>query len=230
MGKLDGRVAFITGAPAARAARTRLRWRPREPTSSSATSAPTWRCIGYPMATQDQLDETVKLVEEYGVRALGLQVDARDTDQVKAAVERTIDEFGRLDILLANHGIVDFSTVENDDRRVVEHDRRHQPDRHLQVHPGGHAADARGRVRPHRRDLVDGRPPDRPEPRALHRGQVGRDRPGQGCALEVADKGITVNAICPARGQHRPVLQPADLRHLLPGHREPDAWSSSRSG
>jgi NAD(P)-dependent dehydrogenase (short-subunit alcohol dehydrogenase family) len=64
------------------------------------------------MATPDQLAETVKLVEDLDRRAIGLQVDARDTAQVQAAVDRTLEEFGRIDILLANHGIVDYSTVE----------------------------------------------------------------------------------------------------------------------
>jgi len=54
----------------------------------------------------------VKLVEAFGVRAEGMQLDARDTEQLNDAVARTVEEFRSLDILVANHGIIDFSTVE----------------------------------------------------------------------------------------------------------------------
>jgi SDR family mycofactocin-dependent oxidoreductase len=112
MGKLDGRVALVTGG-----ARGQGRAHARALASEGADVVCTDICadvpvIGYPMSTPDQLAETVKLVEELGVRALGLRIDARDTDQINGAVEQTVAEFGRLDILLANHGIVDFSTVE----------------------------------------------------------------------------------------------------------------------
>jgi SDR family mycofactocin-dependent oxidoreductase len=112
MGKLDGRVAFITGG-----ARGQGRAHALALAEEGADVVVSDICadvagLGYPMATADQLAETVKLIEEFGVRALGLQVDARDTQEVNGAVGQTIAEFGRLDILLANHGIVDFSTVE----------------------------------------------------------------------------------------------------------------------
>jgi SDR family mycofactocin-dependent oxidoreductase len=112
MGQLDGKVAFITGG-----ARGQGRAHALALAAEGADVVVTDICadvptIGYPMATADELAETVKLVEKFGVRALGLPVDARNTDEINGAVQRTITEFGRLDILLANHGIVDFSTVE----------------------------------------------------------------------------------------------------------------------
>jgi NAD(P)-dependent dehydrogenase (short-subunit alcohol dehydrogenase family) len=112
MGQLDGRVAFITGG-----ARGQGRAHALALAAEGADVVVTdidqdVPAIGYPMASADQLAETVKLVEKFGVRALGLQVNARNTDEINNAVQRTITELGRLDILLANHGIVDFSTVE----------------------------------------------------------------------------------------------------------------------
>jgi SDR family mycofactocin-dependent oxidoreductase len=112
MGQLDGKVAFITGG-----ARGQGRAHALALAAEGADVVITDICqdvpvLGYPMASADQLAETVKLVEEFGVRALGLKVNVRNTDEVNAAVQRTISEFGRLDILLANAGIVDFSTVE----------------------------------------------------------------------------------------------------------------------
>jgi SDR family mycofactocin-dependent oxidoreductase len=112
MGQLDGKVAFITGGARGQGRAHALALAAEGADVVVADICQDVPVLGYPMATTDQLAETVKLVEEFGVRALGLQVNARNTDEVNAAVQRTISEFGRLDILLANHGIVDFSTVE----------------------------------------------------------------------------------------------------------------------
>lgn len=112
MRQLDGQVAFITGGGRGQGRSHALALAAEGANIVVADIARDIPGIGYPMATPDQLAETVKLVEEHGVRALGLQVDARDTTQINAAIDQTVSEFGRVDILLANHGIVDFSTVE----------------------------------------------------------------------------------------------------------------------
>ena len=112
MGKLDGRVALITGGARGQGRSHALALAAEGAEIVVCDIAADVPVLGYPMATEDQLAETVKLVESHDRRALGLRVDARDTAQVQAAVDRTMDQFGRIDILLANHGIVDFSTVE----------------------------------------------------------------------------------------------------------------------
>jgi citronellol/citronellal dehydrogenase len=45
-----------------------------------------------------------KDVEELGVRGLPIQIDVRDAEQVTALAARTLQEFGRIDILLNNAG------------------------------------------------------------------------------------------------------------------------------
>jgi SDR family mycofactocin-dependent oxidoreductase len=61
--------------------------------------------VGYPMATRDDLDETVNLVEKTGRRIVAEQADVRDIDRLKAVVDNGVAEFGRLDFVLANAGI-----------------------------------------------------------------------------------------------------------------------------
>jgi SDR family mycofactocin-dependent oxidoreductase len=112
MGQLDGKVVFITGGARGQGRAHALALAAEGADVVIADICQDVPVLGYPMASADQLAETVKLVEEFGVRALGLKVNVRNTDEVNAAVQRTISEFGRLDILLANAGIVDFSTVE----------------------------------------------------------------------------------------------------------------------
>src|SRR5204863_525281 len=43
-------------------------------------------------------------VEEQGVQALPVQVDVRDTDQIEAMAAKTMERFGRIDILINNAG------------------------------------------------------------------------------------------------------------------------------
>jgi len=112
MGQLDGRVAFITGGARGQGRAHALALAAEGADVVVADIAADVPGFGYPMASADQLAETVKLVEEYGVQALGLRVDARDTDQITEAVATTVGDLGRLDILIANHGVIDFSTVE----------------------------------------------------------------------------------------------------------------------
>ncbi|WP_436705432.1 SDR family NAD(P)-dependent oxidoreductase [Geodermatophilus sp. CPCC 205761] len=57
------------------------------------------------MATQDDLDETVRQVEALDRRALAVTADVRSQEQMDEAVRRGLAEFGQIDILIANAGI-----------------------------------------------------------------------------------------------------------------------------
>lgn len=61
--------------------------------------------LGYPLATRDDLDETVALVEAAGGEVLALEADVRDDHQVRAVVAAALERFGRLDGLVANAGV-----------------------------------------------------------------------------------------------------------------------------
>lgn len=105
MGKLDGRVAFVTGV-ARNQGRSHALTLAEEGADiigldicrEIATSCHTG-------ATEDDLAETVKLVEELG-RGIVVSVgDVRKYADVEAAFQKGLDEFGRCDIVLANAGI-----------------------------------------------------------------------------------------------------------------------------
>ncbi len=53
----------------------------------------------------ETVDGTVDEIEEEGGEALGLEVDVTDLERVETVMERIVDEFGSLDVLINNAGI-----------------------------------------------------------------------------------------------------------------------------
>jgi len=54
---------------------------------------------------QNLLDEVTQAIEkEFGVKALGISTDITDTKSVEACVDKVMDAFGRIDILINNAG------------------------------------------------------------------------------------------------------------------------------
>jgi SDR family mycofactocin-dependent oxidoreductase len=114
-GQLTGKVAFITGA-----ARGMGRAHAVKLASEGADVIAVDVCAGfdstdYPGATPDDLARTVELVERQGRRILARQVDVRDGEAVDDAVAEGLREFGRLDVVIGNAGIIRVS--DTDDRR-----------------------------------------------------------------------------------------------------------------
>ncbi|MFD5593441.1 SDR family oxidoreductase [Streptomyces griseorubiginosus] len=58
-----------------------------------------------------EAEEVVKEIEGFGVRAYAHEADVSDEDQVKAMVARMVDEFGTIDIMVANAGLQRDSAV-----------------------------------------------------------------------------------------------------------------------
>jgi len=55
----------------------------------------------------------VKKIEAMGRKVLPLQMDVSRMDEIKAAVEKAADHFGRIDILINNAGIAPENNIEN---------------------------------------------------------------------------------------------------------------------
>ena len=76
--------------------------------------------VPYPMATADDLAATVKLVEDTGARIVASQGDVRDRASLSTALQAGLDEFGRLDIVIANAGIAPMQSGDDGWRDVID--------------------------------------------------------------------------------------------------------------
>ncbi|WP_395308767.1 mycofactocin-coupled SDR family oxidoreductase [Mycobacterium sp. AMU20-3851] len=105
MGSLDGRVAFITGVARGQGRSHALRLASEGADIIGVDICADIDANGYPMASPEELDETVALVEAAGGRMVGSVADVRDFGALKSALDSGVEHFGRLDIVLANAGI-----------------------------------------------------------------------------------------------------------------------------
>ena len=111
MERLAGKVAFITGA-----ARGQGRSHAIRLASEGADVAISDICAPVngnmiPPATPEDLEETVRLVEKTGQRVLARHVDVRDLAGLEAFAADTVAQLGRLDVVVANAGILGWANA-----------------------------------------------------------------------------------------------------------------------
>lgn len=63
---------------------------------------------------QELIDQTAKMLREFGVEAEAFRADITDEQQFEDLFARTIDRFGRLDIMVNNAGYTDRSGLRHD--------------------------------------------------------------------------------------------------------------------
>jgi SDR family mycofactocin-dependent oxidoreductase len=207
LASLDGRVAVITGGARGQGRSHAVAL------SVAGADIVLWDLPGpmstltYPLATRDDLEATSKLVSEQGRRCLALSVDVRDADQVDAAVCQTVEEFGRLDIAVANAGVVTTGPLVD----VSDEAWEELVDTNLT----GVFHTLRAVVPPMREQRwgrivvtssMGGRMgiPGQSAYNATKWGVIGM---AKSLALELAKEGITVNVVCPTTAQ-TPMVQP----------------------
>jgi SDR family mycofactocin-dependent oxidoreductase len=108
MGLLDGKSVMITGAARGQGrAHAVLSAEHGADVIALDINEPI-HSVSYGMATDEDMAETVDQVKAAGGRILALTADVRSQDQLDHVVTRGIDEFGKIDCLIINHGICGY--------------------------------------------------------------------------------------------------------------------------
>lgn len=112
MGKLTGKSAFVTGAARGQGRSHAVRFAEEGANVIAVDFCHNIDSVGYPLATGEDLEETVRLIEKTGQRAVAARVDVRDHSAVEKAMTEGVEEFGRLDVVVANAGILSYGSGE----------------------------------------------------------------------------------------------------------------------
>jgi SDR family mycofactocin-dependent oxidoreductase len=105
-GRVAGKVAFITGAARGQGRSHAVRLAEE---GADIIAVDVCKRISsnedIPAPTPDDLAETADLVKNLNRRIVTAEVDVRDYDALKAAVDSGVEQLGKLDIIVANAGI-----------------------------------------------------------------------------------------------------------------------------
>ncbi|GAF44697.1 mycofactocin-coupled SDR family oxidoreductase [Rhodococcus wratislaviensis] len=109
MGRVTGKVALITGAARGQGRSHAVRLAEEGADIFLLDACAEIASVRYPLATEADLKETAELVAATGRRVIARTADVRSQEEMNDAVAETITEFGHVDIVCANAGIVGFA-------------------------------------------------------------------------------------------------------------------------
>ena len=104
-GRVEGKVAFITGAARGQGRAHAVRLAQEGADIIAIDICKQIPSVQIPLSTPEDLAETADLVKGHNRRIYTAEVDVRDYDALKAAVDAGVEQMGRLDIIVANAGI-----------------------------------------------------------------------------------------------------------------------------
>jgi SDR family mycofactocin-dependent oxidoreductase len=109
---LAGRVAYVTGAARGQGRSHCVRLaRAGADVIAIDACGPVAKANGYEAATPDDLAETTGLVEGEGCKILARAVDVRDLEGQQRVIADAIEQFGRLDVVVANAGVLNWGRL-----------------------------------------------------------------------------------------------------------------------
>ena len=174
---------------------------------------------GYAPATPEDLAETVSLVEGEGRKILADEVDVRDAAGQQRVVADAIEQFGRLDIVVANAGVLNWGRLWEISAAAVAGNPRHQPDRGVEHHQSHRAADDRRPATVDRSSTSVRQPGSRPCPAAGTTAPASSvsSRLTNSLAVELGEFGIRVNSVHPY-GTDTPMGNDVSMYQMFADH------------
>ena len=112
MGEFSGKVAFITGAAHGQGRAAALAFAKEGADIAAFDVAKKIEYPAYEFGTSDELKSLKEEIEALGGRCVICAGDVRDDEAVTRAVNETIKEFGKIDILFNNAGICAYAEVD----------------------------------------------------------------------------------------------------------------------
>jgi|Deesub1362A_J573_1020465.scaffolds.fasta_scaffold18186_3 3-oxoacyl-[acyl-carrier protein] reductase len=94
MGKLEGKVAIVTGSSRGIGRAIAL-----------AFAQEGAKVVVNYLTSEAEAEEVVREIEALGSEAIAIRADVSESDEVKALIKRALERFGRIDILVNNAGI-----------------------------------------------------------------------------------------------------------------------------
>jgi SDR family mycofactocin-dependent oxidoreductase len=105
MGKLSGKVALITGAARGQGRAHAMRLAHDGADIIACDIAADIDTVPYALASEDDLLETARIVEDADRHCVAMRADARCSYEMQNVVRRGVAELGGIDIVIVNHGI-----------------------------------------------------------------------------------------------------------------------------
>nr|WTB28332.1 mycofactocin-coupled SDR family oxidoreductase [Streptomyces sp. NBC_00830]WTB35750.1 mycofactocin-coupled SDR family oxidoreductase [Streptomyces sp. NBC_00830] len=106
MGRVTDKVVVITGAARGQGRSHAVRLAEEGADIIALDVCADLDVTDYPLGTAEELAETARLVEKTGRRVVTRQVDVRDRQALTDAIAAGVSELGRLDVVVANAGIL----------------------------------------------------------------------------------------------------------------------------
>lgn len=105
-GRVEGKVAFITGLARGQGRAHAIRLAGEGADIVGLDLCAQVDSVDYAMSTPDDLQETIKLVEEQGRRIIAKVGDVRDLSSLRSVYSEGLEAFGHIDLVVANAGIM----------------------------------------------------------------------------------------------------------------------------
>jgi SDR family mycofactocin-dependent oxidoreductase len=114
MGSLDGRVVFITGAARGQGRSHAVMCAEQGANIVGVDICEDLDAVPYKLGTYEELEETARLVEKTGQEMLFQKADVRDKAALQEVFDAGVEQFGHIDTVIANAGVVLTNPDERD--------------------------------------------------------------------------------------------------------------------
>lgn len=114
MGSLDGRVVFITGAARGQGRSHAVMCAEQGANIVGVDICEDLEVVPYKLGTYEDLEETARLVEKTGQEMLFSKADVRDKAALQEAFGAGVAQFGHVDTVIANAGVILTNLDERD--------------------------------------------------------------------------------------------------------------------